>query len=73
MKLRLGPVPDDSVTKLTISIPSPLKVQLDRYAELHTKNFGTSVDAQTLIPLMLATFLAKDRAFQRVMRARNDA
>lgn len=58
MKLRLGAMPDTSVVKMTISIPSPLKTQLDRYAEVHSANFGALVDAQTLIPLMLAAFLA---------------
>ena len=65
MKLRLGAMPDISVVKMTVSIPAPLKAQLDRYAQVHSANFGTPVDAQALIPLMLAAFLAKDRAFQR--------
>ena len=68
MKLRLGPIPDSTVTKMTVTIPAPLKVQLDKYAELHSKNFGSPVDAQTLIPLMLTVFLQKDRVFQRASR-----
>jgi hypothetical protein len=68
MKLRLGPLPDTGTTKLTLTVPASLKVQLDRYAEVHSASFGTPVDAQTLIPLMLAAFLAKDRAFQRATR-----
>jgi hypothetical protein len=70
MKLRLGPMPDTSVTKITVSIPAPLKAQLDRYAEVYSATFATPVDAQTLIPLMLAAFLAKDRAFQRALRGK---
>ena len=72
MKLRLGAMPDTSVVKMTISIPSPLKTQLDRYAEIHSANFGTPVDAQTLVPLMLAAFLGKDRAFQRETRTQKE-
>ncbi len=68
MKLRLGPMPDTSVVKMTISIPAPLKAQLEQYAQVHSASFGTPVDAQTLIPRMLAAFLAKDRAFQRATR-----
>jgi hypothetical protein len=68
MKLRLGPLPDLGTVKLTVTVPAPLKAQLDRYAEVHSANFGAPVDAQTLIPLMLAAFLAKDRAFQRATR-----
>lgn len=68
MKLRLGPLPDAGTVKLTIALAAPLKAQLDRYAEVHSANFGNPVDAPTLVPLMLAAFLAKDRAFQRAMR-----
>jgi hypothetical protein len=73
MKLRLGAMPDTSVVKMTISIPSPLRTQLDRYAEIHSASFGTPVDAHTLIPMMLAAFLAKDRAFQREARTQNES
>ena len=72
MKLRLGPLPDLGTVKLNVILPSPLKAQLDRYAEIHSANFGTPVDAQTLVPLMLAAFLAKDRAFQRSARHRDN-
>ena len=68
MKLRLGPMPDNSVLKVTVAVPAPLKAQLDRYAELHSQAFGENSDAQTLIPLMLEAFLAKDRAFQRALK-----
>lgn len=70
MKLRLGPMPDTSVIKMTVSIPSALKAQLDRYAQLHAEAFGMPVDALALIPLMLESFLAKDRAFQRATRSK---
>jgi hypothetical protein len=68
MKLRLGPMPDTSLIKMTVSIPASLKLQLERYAELHSQSFGTPVDAQTLVPMMLVAFLAKDRAFERAVR-----
>ena len=70
MKLRLGPMPDTSVIKITVSIPALLKAELDRYAQVHSESFGTPVDAQTLIPLMLSAFLAKDRGFQRALRGK---
>jgi len=70
MKLRLGPLPDAATVKLTVSLPASLKAQLDRYAELHSANFGTPVDAQTLVPMMLAAFLARDRGFQQAWRRR---
>ena len=72
MKLRLGPLPDASTVKVTVTLPSTLKAQLDRYAEIHSANFGVHVDSQSLIPLMLTSFLAKDRAFQRLSRQPRD-
>jgi len=72
MKLRLGPLPDASTVKLTVSLPATLKAQLDRYAQLHSSSFGAPVDAQTLIPLMLAAFLTRDRAFQQARRRHKD-
>ena len=73
MKLRLGPLPDASTVKVTVTLPSTLKAQLDRYAEIHSANFGVNVDSQSLIPLMLTSFLAKDRAFQRLSRQPRNA
>lgn len=72
MKLRLGPLPDTSVIKMTVSIPAPLKAQLDRYARLYSESFGTAADVQTLVPMMLSAFLTKDRAFQRATREPKD-
>lgn len=68
MKLRLGPLPETGTVRMTFSVPASLKAQLDSYAEVYSANFGAQVDAQRLVPLMLASFLAKDRAFQRSRR-----
>lgn len=72
MKLRLGPLPDAGTVRLTITLPAILKMQLDRYAEIHSASFGTPVDAQALVPLMVGSFLARDRAFQRAVRQRQE-
>jgi hypothetical protein len=68
--LRLGPLPDTSSMKLTISLSAELKAQLDRYAELHAEAWGDKADVATLIPHMLQTFIARDRAFRQVTRQR---
>ena len=65
LKLRLGPLPKNKTFKLTISISGQLKVDLDRYAELHAQTWGEKIDAQTLIPHMLEAFIARDRAFHK--------
>ena len=64
-KLRLGPLPSTSSTKLTFACPASLKMDLDRYAALHAQTYGEAVDAATLIPHMLEAFMATDRGFRR--------
>lgn len=64
-KLRLGPLPKLDSVKLTFVCPVPLKEDLERYAELHTKTYGEPVDAVTLIPHMLEAFMARDRGFRK--------
>lgn len=65
-KLRLGPIPKTETVKLTITLSGKLRTDLDRYADLHAKTWGVSVDAVTLIPHMLETFIARDRGFRKV-------
>jgi hypothetical protein len=69
-KLRLGPCPDATTVRVTITLPTELKRQLDTYRDLHAQTFHGSgaSDVQTLIPLMLTAFLGRDRVFQRAMR-----
>ncbi|ESQ97696.1 hypothetical protein F753_19125 [Stutzerimonas chloritidismutans AW-1] len=64
-KLRLGPLPKAESVKLTFTCPASLKADLDRYAALHVRMYGDTVDAVTLIPYMLETFIAGDRGFKR--------
>ncbi|MDP9968943.1 hypothetical protein J2W39_000166 [Variovorax paradoxus] len=62
-KLRLGPLPRTESIRMTFVCPAGLKADLDRYAELHAQTYGEAVDAITLIPHMLKSFVAKDRGF----------
>ncbi|MDN7754693.1 DUF2274 domain-containing protein [Burkholderia gladioli] len=64
-KLRLGPLPDTQTVKLTFTCSASLKADLDRYAALHAQTYGEVVDAATLIPHMLETFIVGDRGFRR--------
>lgn len=63
-KLRLGHLPKTESIKLTFVCPASLKVDLDRYASLHTQMYGEAVDAMTLIPHMLEAFIGRDRGFR---------
>jgi hypothetical protein len=51
-----------------VSLPTALKAQLDRYAQLHTQTWEQNVDAAALVPHIVAQFLANDRAFQKLER-----
>ena len=64
-KLRLGPLPKSETVRLGISLSSEIKIELDRYAEAYNAEHGSAIDAAALIPHMLSTFMARDRAFQR--------
>lgn len=72
-KLRLGPLPKTETVKLTFACPASLKAELERYAAQHAQTYGEAVDAVTLIPHMLETFMAGDRGFRRGDRGRGGA
>jgi hypothetical protein len=66
--LRLGPLPKTDTIKLTFTCTVVLKAELERYAAMHSQAYGEAVDAATLIPHMLETFMMRDRGFKRVER-----
>lgn len=66
-KLRLGPLPKAETVKLTISLSTNLKTMLDRYATLHARTYGESVDSVALIPHMLEAFMVRDRGFRKYL------
>lgn len=68
-KLRLGPLPRNETVKVTFACPVRLKNDLERYAALHAQTYGDAVEAVTLIPYMLETFMARDRGFKMGKRA----
>jgi hypothetical protein len=64
-RLRLGALPKTEAVKLTFTCTVVLKAELERYAAMHSQAYGEPVDALTLIPHMLETFMARDRGFRR--------
>jgi hypothetical protein len=66
-RLRLGPLPKTETIKLTFTCTVVLKAELERYAAMHSQAYGESVDATTLIPYILETFMARDRAFKKAV------
>ncbi len=63
-KLSLGPLPKAEPVKLTLTITTRLREDLERYAALHQELHGAPVDIATIAPLMLETFLARDKGFR---------
>lgn len=63
-KLRLGRLPKTEMVKLTIAMTAVLRDELERYAALHAQTYGEPVDAVTLIPHMLESFMMRDRGFK---------
>jgi hypothetical protein len=69
MKLKIGPLPNPEKVKLLVQLSVELKVSLDRYAQLHSQMGGRKVDAATLIPHMLQSFIDRDRGFRAMRRS----
>ena len=69
IKLRLGPIPKTNAVRLTISLTTALKTELERYASLHAQTYGEAVDAAALIPHMLEAFVARDRGFKSLLKS----
>ena len=68
MKLRLGPLPAAKPVRLNVVVSVELKSALDDYAKVHADVHGQAVTAEGLIPIMVQTFMANDREFQRARR-----
>ncbi|MFC5386819.1 DUF2274 domain-containing protein [Aquamicrobium segne] len=61
--LKLGPLPKLGTVRVTVSLPEPLKEELDLYAAAYGRLYG-EVEASTLIPHMLESFLQSDRGWR---------
>jgi hypothetical protein len=72
MKLRLGPLPNTTVVKLSITISAVVKERLEQYAKAHSEVWGEEVSPTELIPHILETFLRGDRGFKRMMAHRRE-
>ena len=71
-KLKLGPIEDDKSVKLTIELPAALHRDLIAYGEVLGRETGlVAVEPARLIALMLARFIAADRAFAKARRVQS--
>jgi hypothetical protein len=72
MKLKIGPLPNPEKVKILVQISVELKESLDQYAQLHARQSGRQVDAATLIPYMLQSFIDRDRGFRSLRKSQQD-
>jgi hypothetical protein len=73
-KLKLRPLSNDKPVKLTVELPASLHRDLVAYAEILGQAGGQgAVEPVRLIVPMLERFMATDRAFARLRKARRQA
>jgi hypothetical protein len=63
--LKLGQLPDRVPVKIAISVQPDLKKELDDYAVLYGRTYGSEERVADLIPYMLDAFLKADAAFRK--------
>lgn len=68
--LKLAKLPDRSPVKMAIAFPPALHGDLLAYAELYHEAHGVAEPLAALVPYMLESFLASDRAFAFAKKGR---
>jgi hypothetical protein len=66
--IKLGRLPDRTPVKITIAVAPDLNRMLQDYAEAYRNIYGEAVSCAEIIPAILETFLASDRAFARMRK-----
>lgn len=66
--LKIGPLPDRTPVKLSLSIDPALRADLEDYAAVYAAAFGERPGIEALVPVMLEAFLASDAGFKRARR-----
>ena len=67
--LRIGKLPDLTPVKMTIQVEPETHRMLEDYARIYAQNYGEEIAPATLVPSMLATFLASDNGFKKARKA----
>ncbi|GLQ23845.1 hypothetical protein GCM10007853_17190 [Algimonas ampicilliniresistens] len=66
--LRIAKLPDLTPVKMTIHVEPETYRMLEDYARLYAQSYGEEVAAATLVPSMLASFLASDSGFKKARK-----
>ena len=68
MKLKLGPIPDDKLVRLTITVSAELATLLRTYADAVGSGNSKPVTVERIVPRILERFIRTDRVFMRTRR-----
>lgn len=68
--LKLAKLPDRTPVKISISVMPDLAHTLADYAAIYAQTYGEKAEVADLIPAMLESFLASDRAFAKARKER---
>ena len=72
-KLKITQLSEDKPVKVTVELPASVHRDLVAYAEILAAQGGQPIsETNKLIPLMLARFMATDRAFVRSRKLRRE-
>lgn len=66
--LKLAKLPDRTPVKITITVTPDLARALGDYQALYNRAYADKAEVADLIPAMLETFLASDRAFAKARK-----
>ena len=66
--LKIGPLPDRTPQKLSISVEPALAADLEAYAQVHAAAYGSETSVAMLVPLMLDAFIASDPGFRKARK-----
>ena len=65
MSLKLGPIPDRTPVKLSLTLAPDIHAALRDYVAIHAREFGTEARPAEIAALMIEKFLESDAAFKR--------
>jgi hypothetical protein len=66
--LKLAKLPDRTPVKLAVTITPDLAHALGDYATIYNRAYGDKAEVADLVPAMLESFLASDRAFAKARK-----
>jgi len=69
MSLKLGPIPDRTPVKLSLSLAPDVHAALIDYAAVHAREYGKESHLSELAVLMIEEILNGDTAFKRARKS----